>query len=152
MELVLREKPISVLLHKSKNQNEKNICVNLNFSDLNFKSIDFNLLLNYNYSYNYGFCIKFGNAITIFIDIDKSIYIKKFEYSKISNESFSIFADFVNQIIKIIPKKVVIINFEQEIGRAMEYIYSIILLNNTFNVHNKLKINFSNTKLIFEKK
>lgn len=149
MELVLREKPISVLLHKSKNQNEKNICVNLNFSDLNFKSIDFNLLLNYNYSY--GFCIKFGNAITIFIDIDKSIYIKKFEYSKISNESFSIFADFVNQIIKIIPKKVVIINFEQEIGRAMEYIYSIILLNNTFNVHNKLKINFSNTKLIFEK-
>ena len=150
MDLVLREKTPKVVFHKVKTQenveNEKKIYTNSNFSDLNLKDTDIKFLAKYNYE----FYINIENCIIIFIDKNKNIYFEKFEYNKLSNEFFCKLENYIKQIVQIIPKKIININFEQKYSNVMEYMYSISSLNNLFNNEN-IKISYSKTRLIFEK-
>ena len=150
MDLVLREKTSKVVFHKVKTQenveNEKTIYTNSNFSDLNLKDTDIKFLAKYNYE----FYINIENCIIIFIDKNKNIYFEKFEYNKLSNEFFCKLENYIKQIVQIIPKKIINLNFEQKYSNVMEYMYSISSLNNLFNNEN-IKISYSKTRLIFEK-
>ena len=150
MDLVLREKTPKVVFHKVKTlenvENEKTIYTNSNFSDLNLKDTDIKFLAKYNYE----FYINIENCIIIFIDKNKNIYFEKFEYNKLSNEFFCKLENYIKQIVQIIPKKIINLNFEQKYSNVMEYMYSISSLNNLFNNEN-IKISYSKTRLIFEK-